>query len=92
MLNFFASGRHFGLAAAIDYHGALGTHTSGCADGVHGCVTAADNCHPLSERSRSVASGTSGTHQIDTCEVFVARKHTAVILAGDTHETGKSGT
>ena len=92
MLHLLDARGHLRLTAAVDHNGTLRTHAASRADRIHSRVTTADYCRYAPMRHRSVMSGTSGTHEVDTRQVLIARHHPYKIFSGNTHETWQSGT
>ncbi len=87
MLHLFHTSRHLLLATAIHNHGSLSAHTAGCAHCIHRRITATNNSHARSAHYRSVVSGVSGSHQIDTGQILIARHHADIVLTRNAHKS-----
>ena len=91
VLHLFESCRHLSFRTTVD-EGHVSPQALSRAAGVHSRVAATDDDHLLTNINRSISIGVGRIHEVDAGEVFVARHHVDVVLTGDVHKVGQSGT
>lgn len=84
--------RYLVLAAAIDYHGLLGSEAQCGAHGVHGGVSGTDDGDALAMQRHHVLTVYLVAHKVVAYQVLVGGHHAGQVLAGYAHEPGLSGT
>ena len=92
MMDFFVSCRHFFFGTSVNNVYMLCTESFCTSCGVHGNITASDNCNASAVLDRCIIFFSVSLHKVDSCEVFVCRINTGKILAFDTHEWRKACT
>ena len=85
------TGRHFGLAPAVDDVHVAGAQTHGAAGRIHGHVAAAHNRNGLGMDDGRIGLLGVGLHQVGTGQVFIGGQNALQALAGDVHEHGQTG-
>ena len=94
VFHFFFTGRHLGLAAAIENEGFARAQAQRRADGIERGVAAADHGDVLAaeiEHGLVVLGELVGVHQVDAGQEFVGRIDAIEVFAGNAHELRKPG-